>query len=106
MLRVDDNSVFLQKDASSQPGANFVLTIGWEPEAAPTTALPLTIIDYDGDGPREPARVLYCNGTPLTPSIPNGEKWCLVRQTVIPAGTQQIQITEEYYGAGDPRWVR
>ena len=57
LLRTDpDNSVLLQKDASSQPGANFLLDITWEPEDA-VLPVPATTIDYDGDGPNPPQTV-------------------------------------------------
>ena len=108
LLRSDpNNSVLLQKDASSQPGANFLLDIVWEPEARPTGPVPLTTIDYDGDGPDAPQVVQWCEGTASAPVLPSGQKWCLAKQTVEQIDQpNQVQISEQYYGAGDPRWAR
>ena len=106
LLRTDpDNSVLLQKDASSQPGANFLLDITWEPEAA-VLPVPATTIDYDGDGPNPPQTVQWCRGTTANPALPDGQKWCLAKQSTELVSDGQMQVSERYYGAGDPRWAR
>jgi hypothetical protein len=106
LLRTDpDNSVLLQKDASAQPGANFLLDIAWEPEAA-VLPLPATTIDYDGNGPNPPQTVQWCRGTTAHPILPSGQNWCLATQRTELVSDGQMQVSERYYGAGDPRWAR
>ena len=106
LLRTDpDNSVLLQKDASSQPGANFFLDIVWEPEDA-VLPVPATTIDYDGDGPNPPQTVQWCLGTSANPVLPADQKWCLANQSTELVSDTQMQVSERYYGAGDPRWAR
>ena len=106
LLRTDpDNSVLLQKDASSQPGANFLLDITWEPEDA-VLPVPATTIDYDGDGPNPPQTVQWCRGTTANPTLPDDQKWCLAKQSTELVSDGQMQVSERYYGAGDPRWAR
>lgn len=106
LLRTDpDNSVLLQKDASSQPGANFFLDIVWEPEDA-VLPVPATTIDYDGEGPNPPQTVQWCRGTSANPVLPAGQKWCLANQSAELVSDTQMQVSERYYGAGDPRWAR
>jgi hypothetical protein len=110
LLRSDpDNSVLLQKDASSEEGANFLLEIVWEPEPQ-QLPLPLTTIDYDGPGGDPPREVPGCVGTADNPQLPPDrdpiETWCLAQQGWVLAGGENIQVTETYFGAGDPRWAR
>lgn len=105
LLRSDNDGVLLQKDASAQPGANFFLDITWDPELA-VLPLPVTSIDYDGPGGNPPQPVQWCGGTPSAPTLPSGQQWCLASQSSALAGGGQIQISERYYGAGDPRWTR
>jgi hypothetical protein len=96
--------VFLGKDLSAQAQFRpaFTWTIGWLPEAATYPVVRITRIDT-GSGP-EP--VVWCGGTPDAPELPPGELWCLSSQTVVTAGTGLIQVTERFYGAGDPRALR
>jgi hypothetical protein len=106
LLRTDpDDSVLLRKDASAQPGANFLLDIDWEPEAA-VLPVPATTIDYDGDGPNPRQTVQWCRGTTAHPVLPEGQKWCLAKQSTELVSDGQMQVSERYYGAGDPRWAR
>jgi hypothetical protein len=106
LLRTDANdSVLLQKDASSQPGANFFLDIVWESEPK-VLPVPATTIDYDGDGPQPPQVVQWCDGTSSNPVLPEGQKWCLTNQSTTLPSDGMMQVSEEYYGAGDPRWAR
>jgi hypothetical protein len=111
LLRSDpDNSVLLQKDASDQDGANFLLEVVWPPEEAPDGPLDRTTIDYDGEGGDDPQPVPWCVGTPSDPQLPPErgpeETWCLAEQSIALAGGRNIQVSETYYGAGDPRWAR
>jgi hypothetical protein len=108
LLRSDpDDSILLQKDASSQPGANFFLEIVWDPEATPSGPLPMTTIDYDGPGGDPAVEVQWCGGTASSPELPPGQNWCLAKQTVEQVEiANQVQVSERYYGAGDPRWAR
>ena len=104
-----DNAVFLQKNASGQPGANFLLEVTWEPEPL-ELPIPVTTIDYDGPGGAPPVEVIGCIGTPDAPQLPPDrdpvQKWCLAEQHWVLAGGENIKLTETYFGAGDPRWAR
>jgi hypothetical protein len=104
-----DNAVFLQKNASGQPGANFLLEVTWEPEPL-ELPIPVTTIDYDGPGGAPPIEVIGCIGTPDAPQLPPDrdpvQKWCLAEQHWVLAGGENIKLTETYFGAGDPRWAR
>ena len=108
LLRSDpDDTILLQKDASSQPGANFFLDITWDPEVTPSGPLPMTTIDYDGPGGAPAQAVKWCGGTASAPVLPSGQNWCLAKQTVEQIEiANQVQVSERYYGAGDPRWAR
>jgi len=105
LLRSDDDSVLLQKDASGQDGANFLLDITWEPEPL-DLPIEVTTIDY-GDGE---ILIIGCDGTAEAPQLPPDrepfETWCLASQQWVLAGGGNIQVSETYYGAGDPRWAR
>ena len=68
--------------------------------------VPATTIDYDGDGPNPPQTVQWCRGTTANPVLPSGQKWCLVKQSTELVSDGQMQVSERYYGAGDPRWAR
>ena len=74
------------------------------------TPLRVTTIDYDGPGGDDPRPVLWCDGTPEAPQLPAEatpeDTWCLASQSVALAGDRNIQVSETYYGAGDPRWAR
>lgn len=103
-LEGDTQFVFLGKDLAAQAELQpaFLLTIAWLPEAATYPVVRTTQIDT-GSGP-EPA--VWCGGTPDSPELPPGKSWCLASQTVVPAGTGLIQVTEAFYGVGDPRAIR
>jgi hypothetical protein len=74
-------------------------TINWPVEAS-ASPVPATQIRY-GEGP--PHDLQWCDGTPAAPVIPApGEFWCLVDQHVALAGTDQMQVTEQLFGLGDP----
>ena len=96
--------VTLGKDLGAQAEFRpaFRWTIGWLPEAATYPVARTTRIDT-GSGP-EPA--VWCGGTPEAPVLPLGKLWCLSSQTVVPAGAGMIQVTETFFGAGDPRALR
>lgn len=103
---VDDSlqTTELLKDLSSQAALQpaFTLTINWQPETAAYPVTRTTQIDFGG-GP-QPAQ--WCNGTSLAPTLPAGVAWCLSAQSVSPAGTGLVQVTESFYGAGDPKYLR
>ena len=44
------------------------------------------------------------------PDLPSGEFWCITNQTVTlfetGANAGKLQLTESYFGAGDPRLTR
>jgi hypothetical protein len=103
-LERDTQFVFLGKDLGAQAELRpaFRWTIGWLPEAATYPVTRTTRIDT-GSGPK-PA--VWCGGTPEAPVLPSGTPWCLSRQTVVPAGAGMIQVTETFFGAGDPRALR
>jgi hypothetical protein len=96
--------VTLGKDLGAQARLQpaFTMTIRWLPEAATYPVGRTTQIDT-GSGP-EPA--VWCGGSPDAPELPPGELWCLSSQSAVPAGTGLIQVTEGFYGAGDPRFLR
>jgi hypothetical protein len=103
-LEGETQFVFLGKDLAAQAQLRpaFRLTIEWLPEAATYPVVRTTQLDT-GSGP-EPA--VWCGGTPDAPELPLDKLWCLSRQTVVSAGTGLIQVTEGFYGAGDPRAIR
>jgi hypothetical protein len=108
LLRSDpNNSVLLQKNASGQQGANFLLEITWEPEPL---VLPLRVTTIDYGTPGGPIPIIGCVGTPDNPQLPPGrdpiQTWCLASQQWVLAGGGNIKVTEAYFGAGDPRWAR
>ena len=109
LLRTNDDSsgqsVLLQKDLSGQSGTNFTMQITWDPEPA-VNPTPATLIDYDGDGGNPPQPVTWCGGTPASPTLPSGQAWCLTSQHAVLAGSGNVQVTEDYFGAGDPVWLR
>jgi hypothetical protein len=108
LLRSDpNNSVLLQKNASGQRGANFLLEITWEPEPL---VLPLRVTTIDYGTPGGPIPIIGCVGTPDNPQLPPDrdpiQTWCLASQQWVLAGGGNIKVTEAYFGAGDPRWAR
>jgi hypothetical protein len=95
--------VLLQKNLGTQTNANFLMDIAWQPEHAPIGPVPVTTIDY-GNGP---VAVIWCTGTVTAPVLPpGGQHWCLVSHHVELAGSVNVQVTERYFGSGDPRWAR
>ncbi len=94
------------KDLGDQAGLvpQFTLNVVWEPEPAALPITRVTQIDYnDGAGPQP---IQWCNGLPGEPTLPEGQLWCLSSQASAPAGTGLIVVTEDYFGAGDPRFLR
>jgi hypothetical protein len=103
-LIVSRGQIDLSKDLGDQAQyiPQFNIQIVWQPESATYPVARTTQIDYhDGQGFHV---VKWCNGTPSAPTLPAGELWCLVTQDNAAAGTGLIQVTELYYGAGDPTW--
>ncbi len=109
LLRTDKNgaaqSVLLQKALGTQNTANFTMTTVWQPEHA-VNPLPATTIDYDGAGGNPPTPMVWCGGTTASPTPVTGQAWCLVSQQVAIVGGGNVQMTERYFGFGDPRWAR
>jgi len=97
-------SVLLDKVLGTQVGANFTLTIVWTPEQA-SNPLPATKIDYDGPAGTPPQAVFWCGGTTAAPVSVSGQAWCLTSQQASLVGGK-VQLTERYFGFGDPRWAR
>lgn len=80
------------------PDATFRGAITWPPETA-ANPLPATQINF-GAGNQA---IKWCAGTYTSPQLPAvTEKWCLVshQATLVTGG--KVQVTEEYYGQGDP----
>jgi hypothetical protein len=109
LLRTDKTgaaqSVLLEKVLGNQVGANFTMTTVWQPEPA-INPLPTTTIDYDGPGGNSPTPMVWCLGTTASPLPAPGQAWCLVSQQVAIVGGGNVQMTERYFGSGDPRWAR
>ena len=109
LLRTDKTgaaqSVLLQKALGDQVEANFTLTTVWQPEPA-VNPLPTTTIDYDGPGGTDPKAMVWCLGTTAAPAPVTGQAWCLTSQKVALVGGGKVQLTESYFGSGDPRWAR
>ncbi|HWC70847.1 MAG TPA: hypothetical protein VG993_06765 [Actinomycetota bacterium] len=86
-------------------GSAFTMSIDWVEEEAsyPVTA---TQIDYDDDEqgfhPMQPCGPEVGG----QPTLPAGEFWCVTGQsfTVLPSG--KVQVSESYFGSGDPRVTR
>jgi hypothetical protein len=97
-------SVLLDKVLGNQAGANFTLTIVWDPEQA-SNPMPATKIDYDGPAGNPPQPVFWCGGTTAAPVSVPGQAWCLTSQQASLVGGK-VELTERYFGFGDPRWAR
>jgi hypothetical protein len=99
-----DQTVQLQKDLGSQAALQpaFTMTTVWPPEPATYPVVRTTRIDYGGG--EQPMQ--WCNGTSSMPMTPTGQAWCITGQSVALVGTGLVQVTESYYGAGDPKWIR
>src|SRR5262245_33527310 len=109
LLRTADNggaqSVLLDKVLGNQVGANFTMTIVWDPEPA-VNPLSVTKIDYDGPRGNPPTAVIWCGGTTANPIPVPGQAWCLTNQQAVLVGGGKAQLTEGYFGFGDPVWAR
>ncbi len=83
------------------------LQVAWEPEPA-TNPAPATEIDYgDGAGPHPMAWCLADGEDAGTfPDLPAGEFWCITAQDVQLLSDGTIQLTEDYFGFGDPKIFR
>jgi hypothetical protein len=97
----DDQEVELLKDLGNQTTANFTMQIIWEPETA-VMPLPATQVDF-GTGLQN---VKFCNGPPANPTLPPGVPWCVTSRLEQSVAPGIAQLTENYFGAGDPRWAR
>jgi hypothetical protein len=107
VLRVDDEDgtqvieFFKDLDDQAEFDPQFTIHVVWEPEPASYPAAP-TLIDF-GDGP-QPMEI--CDGTESEPVPPEGQPWCVIRHLVEVAGTDLMQVTEDFFGSGDPKWTR
>lgn len=113
---VRDKSFEVQKPFVD--GSAFTMTIDWVVETA-VNPVPATTIDYlDGFGPHD---MQFCLGDgpdaggfpdlpPRNDAGPGNEFWCVTNQVIdlIPSGPNagQLQLTESYFGAGDPKFTR
>jgi hypothetical protein len=106
-----DNVVEFLKDLTQQPTAEFTIEVtSWDPEPA-VNPVPPTQVE-----PPSPAHdVDWCEGTatPFAPVPPGDEVWCLVSQSTTIVGpdpndlqTQLMQVSETFYGKGDPKLFR
>jgi hypothetical protein len=98
----DGQVVLLQKDLTGQSALEprFRMSIAWNPEPAVYPVDRQTEIDYDDGGGLH--LMQWCEGTAAEPDLPSGELWCITGQSSALVGGGQIQVTEQYYGAGDP----
>jgi hypothetical protein len=106
LLRVENDDVLVQKDLSGQAGANFTMTVTWDAEPAPENAGVLTrttFIDYTPDTPGDETPLLWCDAGPTPPP---GEFWCLTAQSSELQSDGTVVVTEDLFGAGDPRVTR
>ena len=92
-------------------GSAFRMTINWVVET-PQNPVPATKVDYlDGSGPHA-MKFCLADGPDdgNYPDLPSGEFWCITNQTVTLFETGdnagKLQLTESYFGAGDPRLTR
>lgn len=114
-----NNVVEFLKDLDLQPTAEFTIEVtAWDPEPA-VNPVPPTQVE-----PPAPAHdVQWCEGTatPFAPVPPAGESWCLLSQSTtivgpdssdpevtpeIEPGTQLMQVSETFFGEGDPKIFR
>jgi hypothetical protein len=99
-------------------GSAFRMTIDWVVET-PQNPVPATKVDYlDGFGPHDmqfcladgPDDNIYPDLPPRNDAGPGDEFWCITNQTVTlfetGANAGKLQLTEGYFGAGDPRLTR
>lgn len=81
-------------------GSAFEMTITWVDEA-PAYPLPATRIAYEGEEGFHDMEL--CPGEQ---TLPPGEFWCVTDQSFTVLASGRIQVTESYFGAGDPRVTR
>ena len=102
---VRENEVEVQKPTVE--GSAFTMTIEWVEENA-VNPLPPTQIQYLSGSLHNMQFCLAPVGG--NPGMPAGEFWCITGQTVtlIQAGPNagMLQLTESYFGAGDPKFTR
>ena len=92
-------------------GSAFRMTIAWVVEDA-ENPVPATKVDYGNvAGPHD---MQFCLGDGADantyPDLPANEFWCITDQTVelfeTGPNAGSLQLTEEYFGAGDPKFTR
>ena len=106
---IGDHQIDISKPFVS--GSAFRMTIDWVVET-PHNPVPPTKIDYlDGSGLHD-MQFCLADGPDgdVYPDLPSGEFWCITNQTVTLFETGpnagKLQLTESYFGAGDPRLTR
>ena len=92
-------------------GSAFRMTIAWVVEDA-ENPVPATKVDYgDVAGPHDMQFCLGDGGDANTyPDLPANEFWCITDQNVdlfeTGPNAGSLQLTEQYFGAGDPKFTR
>lgn len=94
------NLVVFRYDIGDQTGASYRATIKWPAETI--TGLPTRVTTIDG------APAQWCDGTAKSPTLPGSATigWCRTNQAIDLYGTGLAQVTEQFYGIGDPGFGR
>jgi uncharacterized repeat protein (TIGR01451 family) len=99
--------ILLQKDLLGQEEAQFMWTVVWTPEEGEYPVHP-TQFDF-GDGFVDLQRCLEDGddvegeGEPKLPELPSSDPWCIVdSSSTLNVLTGKMEVTERYYGKGDP----
>ena len=114
------NTVTLEKEIGDQTFATFTLDVEWNAEAA-TYPLTATQIDYTpsttaAEGGTDPVDMQWCAsddlGNPMLPGDLNPvtldvvDGWCVTAQSASLVANNKVEVSESYYGKGDPRFLR
>jgi hypothetical protein len=108
-IDVTEDSVDIQKPFVE--GSAFRLSIDWVAETA-VNPVPPTQIDYNDDAGLHNMQFCLADGDDADsyPDLPENEFWCVTNQTVTLFETGpnagKLQLSESYFGAGDPRLTR
>ena len=108
-ITVTDEAVEIQKPFIE--GSAFRMTIEWVAETA-VNPVPPTQIAYAGEDGSHDMQFCLADGDDgdIYPDLPSGEFWCITNQTVTlfenGANAGKLQLSESYFGAGDPRLTR
>ena len=108
-ITVTEDAVDIQKPFIE--GSAFRMTIEWVAETA-VNPVPPTQIAYAGEDGSHAMEFCDADGDDGDnyPDLPSGEFWCITNQTVTLFETGpnagMLQLSESYFGAGDPRLTR